>query len=316
VSSASFLICISRRQQVAQIRGKPVFVITEVAFIPLASQAEARAAILEARDAVQRHHQARAIEAGESIEYSDSSSEGDISTAGSCEFNNDDLSFPAPPDLLSGSPELLPGATCSGPRQRRTSIAEDVIGKRGLYGRFAEKWFSRRGWSVEKMRMQGMSTGEHVKEELLSNGDATTPNPMDAGRYEGADGTTQSEDLDQNTLLPKLLRTTKLLLGSSRSFFYSYEHDITQSLKSQGANASGLPLHKVVDPLVSSALGSCHLKRESKDLTSTISTFGIAISLFRLSRLANTLWFFLLCKDLSASGPFLSLHPRTTQLRK
>ncbi|KAI9766931.1 MAG: hypothetical protein M1840_006228 [Geoglossum simile] len=258
VSSAPFLICVSRRQQVAQIRGKPVFVITEVALIPLASQAKAGAAIIEARDAVQRHHQARTIEAGESIEYSDSSAEEDISTVGNCEFSDDDLSFPAPPELLSG-------ATRPGPSQRRTSIAEDVIGRKGLYGRFAEKWFSKREWNAEKMRMQGMSTGENVKPELLPNRDATTLNPIDIGRDEGTDRITQSENMGQNggrfveadgvadsaasTLLPKLLRTTKLLLGSSRGFFYSYEHDITRSLKTQDANASGLPLHKVVDPL-------------------------------------------------------------------
>ena len=38
---------------------------------------------------------------------------------------------------------------------RRTSIAEDVIDKKGVYGRFADKWFSKRGWNVEKRRALG-----------------------------------------------------------------------------------------------------------------------------------------------------------------
>jgi len=46
------------------------------------------------------------------------------------------------------------------PNHHRTlssSIAEDVIGKKGVYGRFAERWFSKRGWQVDRNRLQGLS---------------------------------------------------------------------------------------------------------------------------------------------------------------
>lgn len=57
------------------------------------------------------------------------------------------------------------------------------------------------------------------------------------------DGTTDAA----NTLLPKLLRTTRMLL-TSRSFFFSYEFDITRRL-GEGNTSSEVPLHKSVDEL-------------------------------------------------------------------
>lgn len=71
-----------------------------------------------------------------------------------------------------------------------------------------------------------------------------------------ADKTTQPPsdppiaDSVTDTLLPKLLRTTKVLLAS-RSFFFSYDYDITRRLGSQGAYNRDIPLHRIVDPLVS-----------------------------------------------------------------
>ncbi|KAL1835769.1 hypothetical protein VTK73DRAFT_5421 [Phialemonium thermophilum] len=53
-------------------------------------------------------------------------------------------------------------------------------------------------------------------------------------------------------LLPKLLRTTQILFGSSRSFFFSYEYDITRSLANSSRAApssSPVPLHRQVDPM-------------------------------------------------------------------
>lgn len=50
-----------------------------------------------------------------------------------------------------------------------------------------------------------------------------------------------------NTLLPKFLRTTRMLL-TSQSFFFSYDCDITRRLR-EGDKSSELPLHKSVDEL-------------------------------------------------------------------
>ena len=53
-----------------------------------------------------------------------------------------------------------------------------------------------------------------------------------------------------NSLLPKLLRTTRVLL-TSHSFFYSYDMDITRRSGTGSAKSSDLPLYKSADPLVS-----------------------------------------------------------------
>jgi hypothetical protein len=51
-------------------------------------------------------------------------------------------------------------------------------------------------------------------------------------------------------LLPKLLRTSQILFGSSRSFYFSYDHDITRSLANPRTPATSLvPLYNHVDPM-------------------------------------------------------------------
>ncbi len=89
----------------------------------------------------------------------------------------------------------------------------------------------------------------------LKTGQAPDPIPkaeatQKLGKSAESDNTSTSV---ANTLLPKLLRTTRLLLGS-RSFFFSYDLDITRRLGNQGSRTSELPLYKSVDPLVSHVL--------------------------------------------------------------
>lgn len=79
-----------------------------------------------------------------------------------------------------------------------------------------------------------------------------------APRLHDAKSLDQTPDLEipnqtsetNTSMLPKLLRTTRTLLGS-RSFFFSYELDITRRLGTDEKNSSEIPLHKSVDPLVS-----------------------------------------------------------------
>jgi len=49
-------------------------------------------------------------------------------------------------------------------------------------------------------------------------------------------------------LLPKLLRSTQILFGTSRTFYFSYDYDITRSLADKTPTASLAPLHNNVDP--------------------------------------------------------------------
>lgn len=160
---------------------------------------------------------------------------------------------------------------------RTSSVGEDVIGRKGAYGRFAEKWFSRRGWAVDRRRAEGMSSADGQDNEPPAKTPSPTPTsvPKDAGfdrpenksaPMDGAQTATQPETVTDakvgeavkeakadvaHNLTPKLLQTTRLLLAASRGFFFSYDWDITRSWTTLEGGTSSLPLYKQVDPLVS-----------------------------------------------------------------
>ena len=258
MSSISYLISISGRQQVAQIWGKLIYVITEVAFIPLSSQSDADHAIAQTKASPHKHSEDS--KAG----FSDPSDDEDDNGLGPHDnvLENDDPTRPTTPERPVGS---KPGTPLS-PQKRSTSVAEDVIEKKGQYGRFADRWFSKKGWSIEKRRMQGMSTAE--KSEALeprkedAAGDPTfgsdagssgrggvgNASPRVGQKSEQASGGSIGDVVA--SLLPKLVKTTKMMLGS-RSFYFSYDYDITRRLGDQDGRSSDIPLHKMVDPLVS-----------------------------------------------------------------
>jgi hypothetical protein len=158
-----------------------------------------------------------------------------------------------------------------GPVQRRTSVAEDVMHKKGVYGRFADKWFSKKGWSADSKRAQGLSSDtelpapknvestvpeeeEHPKSSSNSDGlpvaDKHVPEPVSPGEIPKA--LTGEHDSTTATLLPKILRTTKLYFASG-NFFYSYDYDLSHSVSDHKPNST-LALFKQYDPLVSITL--------------------------------------------------------------
>ncbi|KAH8153430.1 uncharacterized protein LAJ45_02242 [Morchella importuna] len=255
--TSSFLIAITSREQVATIRGRhPIYVVTDVALIPLSSQRDADAYIARARPRV-------------------ASGDTDGATSSSEEEELQD-------DIAASSRRSSTDTATGG-----STVGEDVIGRRGLYGRFAEKWFSKRGWAEERRKSEGLSPGERtaaaaVQPQKVDVGhaveeregvDITKPEnrPAPSGEEERVvDGAADSkgevekkkeeqvveeaveavkEDVAHN-LTPKLLNTTRLLLGGSRSFYFSYDWDITRSWSTQRHSKSeSLPLWKLVDPL-------------------------------------------------------------------
>lgn len=168
------------------------------------------------------------------------------------------------------------------------SVTEDVLKKKGAYGRFTSRWFSKRGWAVDQRRVEGLSrdpppqrdgTGLEDKPENqpappTSDGDVvdlstdkgedkkddTGEDSTDRGQgkapQDSMDGTVEDaaeavKESVTHSLTPKLLHTTKLLLATSRSFYFSYTHDLTRSWDTQVSNYSDHPLFKIVDPNVS-----------------------------------------------------------------
>ncbi|KAK7429602.1 hypothetical protein QQZ08_003797 [Neonectria magnoliae] len=227
VSRLSYLVTITRRQQVAQICGSPIYVVTEVAVTPCASRSGAEESIRRTS-----HHLSR--QARDLSEDSESSEE--------------EVELPS-----STSDEIDDAVIEDGdarPDSARSSVAEDVIRRRGSYGRFAQRWFSRSGWTLDQKRNMGLSNSATVPET------ATTPaleNPPKKVPLE--------EDLRLNAnepeLLPKLLRTVQVLFGSSQSFYFSYDFDITRSLsKRESPPNTEVPLYTQVDDIF---FGNRHL---------------------------------------------------------
>ena len=134
------------------------------------------------------------------------------------------------------------------------SIAEDVIGKKVRFGRFAANWLSRKNLGLPRPGALEQDVPESPVDvapaPLDNTSDVKDENIKEAlpeeirTESEGPPKSAQAADL-----LPKLLRYTKLLFAS-HNFFFAYDYDITRSLHTQEARKGQLPLHKVVDPLV------------------------------------------------------------------
>ena len=229
----------------AQIRGSPVYVITSVALIPLSSQLDAEKVIGQTQKEVQTHishHQAEDVSI-DSHSSADEDSEGHITDDG-----------PEQPKALTP-----PSSSNTRPKSQEgnDSVAQDVISKRGQYGRFAESWFSREGWTNERRRAQGMSADNLGKGEGTRKAQESDLNRREANiEKDGKDlPSGPAQRLPQpgpdvmGALIPKLLKTTKMLFAS-RSFFFSYDYDITRRSGDQTTNAVNVPLYRSVDPLV------------------------------------------------------------------
>ncbi|KAI4955238.1 hypothetical protein J4E91_001096 [Alternaria rosae] len=256
VATSYFLISISDREQVATVRGKPIYKITDVALIPLSSQADADKAIAATRDHLKRRNRAPGLE----DEDSDSDSE-DGAPSVTDSLVEDSSSTPSEvKDSVTGQ---------KGSAQHKTSVAEDVIQRKGVYGRFADKWFSRKGWSADNRRLQGLSSEENLAaKNVPQNVDSGVPKEEEQPKSESKPDAIPTDDKDISepvspeaipkalsgdkdattvALLPKILQTTKMYF-SSGNFFFSYDYDISHGIGQQQASSS-VALFKQFDPL-------------------------------------------------------------------
>ncbi|KAI4668221.1 uncharacterized protein J4E78_002045 [Alternaria triticimaculans] len=256
VATSYFLISISDREQVALIRGKPIYKITDVALIPLSSQADADKAIAATRDHLKRRNRAPGLEDEDSASDSE---DGAPSVTDS--LVEDSSSTPSEvKDSVTGQ---------KGSAQRKTSVAEDVIQRKGVYGRFADKWFSRKGWSADNRRLQGLSSEENLAaNNVPQNVDSGVPKEEEQPKSESKPDAIPTDDKDISepvspeaipkalggekdaatvALLPKILQTTKMYF-SSGNFFFSYDYDISHGIGQQQASSS-VALFKQFDPL-------------------------------------------------------------------
>ncbi|KAI3123999.1 hypothetical protein DTO039G3_9171 [Penicillium roqueforti] len=237
VASSSFLVSITQRQQVAQIRGRPIYTVTNVAIIPISSQADASRAITQARK--ESSQQEATIESSDEEDLTDNESDR------------------ADAEAEIGSAPASPTRDAS--RVRGTSvgsIAEDVIAKKFRFGRFAADWLSRKDLGLPRPGTQEQDVLDSPVDEASTpppsgNGSEVNLDAVDESLSEeaGAQSEPDRPKSDQAAeLLPKLLRYTKLLFAS-HNFFFAYDYDLTRCLHVQEARKDQLPLYKAVDPL-------------------------------------------------------------------
>lgn len=241
----------------AQIFGKPVYVVTDVALVPLSSQSDANKAISASIASKSRSSNDSAADSD-----SDLSDTSDHDYA-QCEIEPHDAEPQTPLD--DGRPEQQRSSSS-------TSIARDVIANRGQYGRFASQWFSRQGWGVSRNVNSSPATSKKDRDGALDDKDArsatgsvrevaaaavNTDPPKEAAQNDETRGKEQA--LSDNSIadaLPKILRTTKMIL-TSRSYFFSYEFDLTRRLALLNGTPK-VPSRESLDPLVSLANFSPH----------------------------------------------------------
>ena len=300
MTPVSYLIAISGRQQVAQIKGAPIYVITDVSLIPISTQAEAKRAILQSKESLKK-----TLGGGDGAASDSEGSEAEEEHA--AEYNDEPHDQTSSVGTEQASEDTAHQKRPAGPARSTSNVVEDVIGKKGQYGRFAERWFSKKGWTTERRKTLGMSTDDSPKTpsttEQVTDAEAAQPELASvANTVEGGAKTSKETEAHEaivppnitNTLLPKLLRTTRMLLAS-HSFFYSYDLDITRRLGTLPAKTSDLPLHKSVDPLVRFACGFCV---DLIDLLICPSSSGTAILQAPSSKANITASSYPLCRDL------------------
>lgn len=243
--TTKYLISITQREHVAQIRGKSVYSIKDVTLIPLSSRADAEEAIASA---------GRALKQGgkNAVDSDESDVEDDAETASV----NDETTEQAAEALEAPDNSTL---------KKSTTFVKDVVQDRGKYGRFADRWFSKGGWAASGRKRQGISEEAKLTPEQAREADKALPRDDADSQKEDDISTQPSEDktADSNletsqeqpktkpqaniqNLAPRILRSARLYFSSS-NFFFSYDHDLSTSL--QASSNSTLPLCKRFDPL-------------------------------------------------------------------
>ena len=127
--------------------------------IPLSSQDEAAKFIEQSKGSTKKYTNSPAA----GISSGDDTSEDEERHKESEESSAIDVEDP----ITSHTPDAEGSPSSSGNNgvQKDSSVVQDVIGRKGQYGRFADRWFSKKGWSVDKRRNQGMSVTDAESEE-------------------------------------------------------------------------------------------------------------------------------------------------------
>lgn len=251
MSRLSYLVTITGRQEVAQIRGYPVYVVTDVALTPCTSQTEAEAAVRHTSVQLRRDAQSTGKNAAED-ETSGSETETEVTSLFG-QHDTDDVQSERGGKGIAGHTDERDDD--GDEREGRSSIAEDVMKRKGSYGRFAERWFSHSGWVQDQRRNMGISDSAPQTSDMPKDTKAQKQEKDEKTLANTVVAETASKQVEEavstaESLIPKLLRMAHIWFGTSHSFYFSYDIDITRSLGNRGLATTGeTPLYRTAEPL-------------------------------------------------------------------
>ncbi|KAM3423040.1 hypothetical protein BST61_g509 [Cercospora zeina] len=243
--SSSYLIAITRRSEVAQWREKPVFRITDVTLIPLASRAEASSAIAHAERLLHQNtswaeHDTDESDVGEEVETGSVGTDaGDNIPERNLEDESAALEPPQP-----------------GTIKQSTTFVKDVVQQKGTFGRFATSWFRKRGAQGNSQRQSDAeskaSNKEDEKQDAQVSPDADSSQAAEIRKsQEEPKGRSSTERRRQSAidyLAPRIVESARLYFSTS-GFYFSYDHDLSQSLGKDVLSSSTPPLWKRFDSI-------------------------------------------------------------------
>lgn len=245
--SSSYLISITSREEVANVWNKPIYAIRDVTLIPLSSKIEASKAIVQAQGARKQHAD---LAYGEETDDSDVGEDAEVSSIGS----DDDEPKQRPEDEARALE--IPK---SGIAKQSTTFVKDVVQEKGKYGRFASRWFSKNGGQTNTRRSQGLTKEQEDQEiQALPQDDSKKEDVDTKEKEDEATGQSRQETTKNvasggikrrttiERLTPRILRSARLYFSSS-GFYFSYEHDLSGTLRKD--TSSSLPLWKRFDSL-------------------------------------------------------------------
>lgn len=211
IANSSYLIAITKREEVAKIFGKPVYLVKDVTLLPLSSIGEATTCI---RDFESVH---------QGSDESDASSSDEENGESPKRFTSDLGTTPGD--------DIKP---FNGKNRSSTSIAESVATRNVTFGNFASQWLTRQK-SSNAERSDDQANDSISEPKPASSKDQIVEDIERAHRMKDAKDTGPATEPQETKyvattgLLPRILRTTKMLLTSG-SYFYSHDFDLTHNL--------------------------------------------------------------------------------------
>ena len=277
LTSNAYLIAITKCEEVARIFRKPVYVITDIAAIPLQSQTDAEEEILRVSSASALAPTRPEKSSGKGLDVSSrrGGAYGVEENAIEEEDRYDTLASLEDAWLdeqVSHGWRSAEGADDALTKRRRSepSIAEDVITRRGLNGRWA-RWPSSRGLGFAQRLHKGATSSEsesltspnHHRSKSAAYALPTTTTNEERFKEGGVEASKLINSVEEavqssseadvgdvaKAVTTKVLETARLLL-TSKTFFFSYDVDLSRNIASQNTGSFGLPLSRQFDPQV------------------------------------------------------------------